>query len=76
MLQNIRLKLCHRATVGAVHSETELPSGRGTAAGLRAALTSPKGRSPRTGLSYRAAAQFRAATPGRISSNSIEGKYQ
>jgi hypothetical protein len=73
MLQNFRLKLCHRATVAAVHSETELPSGCGTAAGLTAWPTTPNGRSPQTGLRYRAAAQFRAATPGRISSNLIRG---
>jgi hypothetical protein len=31
------------------------------------------GRSPRTGLAYRAAAQFRAAMPGNIPSNPFRG---
>jgi hypothetical protein len=73
MLQNFRPTLCHRASAAAVISETELPSGCGIGAGLRAAPAIPNGRSPLTGLAYRAAAQFRAATPGRISSNLIRG---
>jgi hypothetical protein len=73
MLQNFRPTLCHRASAAAVISETELPSGCGTAIGQLAVSTTPNGRSPPTGLRYRAAAQFRAATPGRISSNKTRG---
>jgi len=68
MFQNLRPSLCHRATAATAPSETRLLSGCGIAAGLRAAPALSNGRSPRTGLAYRAAAQFRAATPSQSSS--------
>jgi hypothetical protein len=67
MFQNLRSELCHRATAAAAPSETRLSLGCGIAAGLRAAPGISNGRSPRTGLAYRAAAQFRAATPDNSS---------
>lgn len=73
MFQILRPTLCHRATAAAALSETRLPIGCGTAAGLRAAPEIPNGRSPRTGLAYRAAAQSRAATPGHFPSNQTRG---
>jgi hypothetical protein len=73
MFQNLAPTLCHRATAAAAPSETELLSGCGIAAGLRAAPAIPNGRSPRTGLAYRAAAQSRALTPGNIPSKKTEG---
>jgi hypothetical protein len=72
MFQNLLPKLCHRATAADAISEAQLLSGCGIAAGLRAAPAIPNGRSPLTGLAYRAAAQFRAATPGK-SSKQTEG---
>ena len=72
MFQFLRPTLRHRATAAAASSETWRLSGCGTTAGLRAAPAIPNGRSPRTGLAYRAAAQFRAPTAGQ-SSNSIRG---
>jgi hypothetical protein len=73
MFQNLRPTLCHRATAAAAPSETELPSGCGIAAGLRAAPALPNGRSPRTGLAYRAAAQSRAAMPSNFPFKNTEG---
>ena len=73
MFQNLRSELCHRATAAAAPSETRLPIGCGVAAGLRAVPATSNGRSPRTGLAYRAAAQFRAPTPGHFLSNQIRG---
>ena len=68
MFKSLRPTLRHRAPAAAAFSELGLPYGCGIAAGLRAALTTPNGRSPTTGLAYRAAAQFRAPTPGKSSS--------
>jgi hypothetical protein len=62
MFQNLRPTPCHRAPAAAVDTATTLPSGCGIGAGLRAAPAIPNGRSPLTGLAYRAAAQFRAPT--------------
>ena len=62
MFQITRPTLCQRAPAAAALSETRLPLGCGTAAGLRVVPAIPNGRSPSTGLAYRAAAQFRAAT--------------
>jgi hypothetical protein len=76
MFQNLRPPLCHRATAAAASSETGLPSGCGIAAGLRAAPSLPNGRSPRTGLAYRAAAQFRAVGAGNSSFKQTEGILQ
>jgi hypothetical protein len=73
MFQNLRPRPCHRATAAAIPSETGLPFGGGIAAGPRAAPTIPNGRSPQTGLAYRAAAQFRAPTSSQSSSNAIRG---
>ena len=72
MFQNLRPTLCHSAPAAAVISDIKLPSGCGIAAGLRAAPATSNGRSPPTGLAYRAAAQFRAPTPGKTS-NQAEG---
>jgi hypothetical protein len=73
MFQDSRPTLCHRAPAAAALSETGLPSGCGIAAGLRAAPALPNGRSPRTGLAYRAAAQFRAAMAGNFPFKKTEG---
>lgn len=72
MFQKLRPTPCHYAPAAAVLSETRLPSGCGIPAGLRAVPAIPNGRSPSTGLRYRAAAQFRAAMPGN-SSKQTEG---
>ena len=73
MFQNLRPRPCHRAPAAAAPSETMLPLGCGIASGLRAAPAIPNGRSPITGLAYRAAAQFRAPTAGKIPSKSTRG---
>jgi hypothetical protein len=72
MFQGLRPMLRHRAPVLAALSETELPTGRGIAAGLRAAPAISNGRSPRTGWHCRIAAQSRAAAD-HFSSNQFRG---
>mgnify|MGYP001549158978 CR=1 FL=1 len=67
MFQKLRPTPCHYAPAAAVISDIKLPSGCGIAAGLRAAPAISNGRSPSTSLANRAAAQFRAATPGNTS---------
>ena len=63
MFQNLHPRLCHRAIAADATFGLEFPLGCGIAADLRAAPAVSKGRSPATGLAYRAAAQFRAAAP-------------
>jgi hypothetical protein len=72
MFKNLRPRPCHRAPAVGLIREPRLPTGCGTAAGFRAAPTTPNGRSPTTGLAYRAAAQFRAAMPDQASSKKTE----
>lgn len=68
MFQNLRSRLRDNATAAADFSETKLPFGRGIAGGLLVNPTRLNRRSPLTGRHYRAATQFRVATPGRIDS--------
>ena len=73
MFQILRPRPRHRATALGVASETRPLSGCGIAAGLRAAPAISNGRSPRTGLAYRAAAQSRAASPDCFPFKKTEG---
>ena len=73
MFQDVRPRLRHYATAAAAPSETRLHPGCGIAAGLRAAPAISNGRSPRTGLAYRAAAQSRAASPDCFPFKKTEG---
>lgn len=67
MFQDTRRRLCKRATASAAASETRLPLGYGTTAGLRAVPAISNCQSPPTGLAYSAGGQSRAPAPGNSS---------